>query len=217
MRSHRSTRSTRTTRALGAVTLTVALTLAASACGDDDGDGDGGGSSQVSSTEHNEADVAFAADMLQHHAQALSMVDLTLERPLDPEVQQLAEQIREAQGPEIETFTDWLTAWGEEVPATMRDHANAGHDMGDMGDAMEGVDTDMPGMMSAEDMQALQSAPDADFQTRWLEMMVEHHEGAVEMAQAQVEDGRYEPAVTLAEEIAASQSAEIDTMEGLLG
>ena len=204
------------TRALGATTLALALALSATACGNDD-DGSSTTATETSATEHNDADVAFASGMLQHHAQALSMVDLTLERPLDPDVTELAEQVRAAQAPEIETFTDWLTEWDEEIPETMRDHSNAGHDMGDMGDSMEGMDTDMPGMMSAEDMNGLQDAPDDEFQTVWLEMMVEHHKGAVEMAQAQTEDGQYQPAIDLAEDIIASQTAEIETMEGLLG
>ncbi len=204
-------RNTRTTRALGALTLGLALTV--TACGSDDTDT----APQVSTTEHNDADVAFATDMLQHHAQALSMVDLTLDRPLDPEVQQLAEQIRDAQAPEIETFTDWLTDWDEEIPETMRDHSNAGHDMGDMSDSMEGMDSDMPGMMSAEDMTNLEDAPDAEFQTAWLEMMSQHHEGAVQMARSETEDGQYKPAIDLAEDIITSQSAEIETMKGLLG
>jgi len=206
-------RINRTTRALGALTLTLGLAL--TACGNDDGGSTS--STEVSATEHNEVDVAFASEMLQHHAQALSMVDLTRNRPLDPEVQQLAEQIRDAQAPEIETFTDWLTDWDEEIPETMRDHANAGHDMDDMGDSMEGMDSDMPGMMSADDMTALKDASDADFQTMWLEMMVEHHEGAVEMAQTETEDGQYKPAIDLADTIVSSQTEEIDTMKGLLG
>ena len=204
------------TRALGATTLALTLALSATACGNED-DGSSTTATETSETEHNDADVAFASEMLQHHAQALSMVDLTMERPLDPEVTDLAERIRAAQAPEIETFTDWLTEWDEEIPETMRDHSNAGHDDGDMGDSMEGMDADMPGMMSAEDMNALQDAPDDEFQTMWLEMMVEHHKGAVEMAQAQVDDGQYQPAIDLAEDIVASQTAEIETMEGLLG
>lgn len=196
----------RSTRALGALTLGLTLTL--SACGSDDSGGSSN-TSQVSTTEHNDADVAFASDMLQHHAQALSMVDLTLDRPLDPEVQQLADQIREAQAPEIETFADWLTDWDEEVPETMRDHSNAGPDMGDMGEAMGGMD--------ADDMTALQDAPDAEFQTVWLEMMVEHHEGAVDMATTETDDGQYKPAIDLANAIITSQTEEIKTMSGLLG
>ena len=195
-----------TFRALAALGLGLTLTLVAAACG---GDTEPPGAVGTSPTEHDDADVAFASDMVQHHAQALSMVDLTLDRPLDPEVQALAEDIRAAQAPEIETMADWLTGWGEPVPETVRDHANAGHDMG------EGTD-DMPGMMSADDMDALESASDADFQQMWLEMMVEHHEGAVEMARTEQESGRFEPAVDLAGQIIESQTTEIATMRELL-
>lgn len=194
----------RTTRALAALGLGLALAL--TACGNDDT----GAGPQLSPTEHNEADTAFATEMVQHHAQALSMVDLTLGRPLDPEVQALAEEIRAAQAPEIEAMADWLTAWGEDVPETVRDHSNADQEMGDM-DA-----GDMPGMMSGDEMTALEDAGDADFQQMWLEMMIEHHEGAVEMAEAERSEGRYRPAVDLAGRIIESQTAEIDAMGGLL-
>ena len=205
-------RTNRTTRALRALTLTAALALTAAACGNDDASN--ASSSEVSTTEHNDADVEFASNMLQHHAQALSMVDLTIDRPLDPEVQQLAEQIREAQAPEIETFTDWLTDWDEEVPETMRDHVNSGHDMDDMGGSMD--EENMPGMMTSDVMSALDDASDDEFQTMWLEMMVEHHEGAIEMAKTEQADGQYKDAVDLAGDIVTSQSAEVETMKGLL-
>lgn len=200
-------------RMLGASVLAVALGLGAAACG---GYGAARAVPEPSATEHNDADVAFASEMLQHHAQALSMVDLTVARPLDPEVAELAEHIRAAQGPEIETFSDWLTEWDEEVPETMRDHGNAGHDMGDMGESMEGMDTGMPGMMSAEQMTALEAASDDEFQTLWLEMMVDHHTGAVEMAEAHVEDGQFMPARDLARDIAEGQSSELEAMQALL-
>ena len=203
----------RSARILGTLTLGLALTL--TACGNDEPANDA--STQVSDTDHNDADVAFATDMIQHHAQALSMVDLTVDRTLDPEVQQLADDIREAQGPEIETMSDWLQEWNEEIPDTMRDHYNAGHDMDGMGDSMDGLDSDMPGMMSGDDFDELENAPDSDFQTMWLEMMIEHHEGAVEMAQDQQNDGQYKPAVDLAGNVVDSQTGEIDTMKSLLG
>jgi uncharacterized protein (DUF305 family) len=196
----------RPTLLLGSLTLGLALTL--TACGNDEAPGNT--SAQVSETDHNDADVAFATDMIQHHAQALSMVDLTVDRTLDPEVQQLADDIREAQGPEIETMSDWLQDWDEEIPATMRDHSNAGHDMGGMGDSMDGLASDMPGMMSGEDFDELENASDAGFQDMWLEMMVEHHEGAVEMAQEQQENGQYKPAVDLAGDVVDTQTAEIE-------
>jgi uncharacterized protein (DUF305 family) len=71
--------------------------------------------------------------------------------------------------------------------------------------------------MSAEEMDELQDASDREFQEMWLEMMIEHHQGAVEMAQAQQEDGTFPEAVELAETIESSQEQEIETMERLLG
>jgi uncharacterized protein (DUF305 family) len=205
--------SHRFTRALGASLLAASLATSLVACG---GDEAGTTATELSATEHNEADVAFARDMVQHHAQAVAMVELTRERDLDPEVAQLAEGIRDAQVPEIETFSDWLGEWDEEVPPTMLDHANAGHGSGDMSETMEDMDDAMPGMMSGADMDALQDAG-GDFQTMWLEMMIEHHEGAIEMARTEQQDGRYRPAVELAAEIEESQGAEIETMRDLLG
>lgn len=195
-------------RAVSALALGLALSLTVASCGSENGSDT---TSEVSNTEHNEADVAFATDMIQHHAQALAMVDLTVDRPLDSQVQRLADHIRAAQGPEIETMTDWLTGWNEKVPETMRDHANAGHDLDDTDHP------DMPGMMTAEDMKELEDASDAEFQTMWLEMMVEHHTGAVEMAKTEQEDGQYKPAVDLAVNVADAQTAEIEKMQSLLG
>lgn len=188
--------------ALAPVLLLLAL---AAGCGSGDRD-----ENAVSATEHNEADVAFATDMIQHHAQALAMVNLTVERPLDPEVEALAEDIRDAQGPEIETMVDWLDEWNEKVPGTVNDHMN--HDMGTMPEGTE----DMPGMMSADEMNDLETASDTEFQKMWLDMMIRHHEGAVEMAATEVDEGRYKPAVDLARSIITAQEGEIDQMEKML-
>jgi uncharacterized protein (DUF305 family) len=205
-----------------AVALAAALGLTLAACGDDsDSDGSASATQTASNGDvFNDADVAFATDMIQHHAQALAMVDMTAGRPLDPEVQKLAEQIRGAQGPEIETMTDWLTAWDEEVPETMRDHSNAGHDMDDMegmGEDESSMGGEMPGMMSSEDMDRLESASGAEFQDMWLQTMVEHHHGAIEMAQDEVDNGAFDAAVDMATSIVSSQQTEIDQMDELLG
>jgi uncharacterized protein (DUF305 family) len=197
------------TRVFSTLTLTLALGVGLTACGDDTDTT--AATSEVSTTEHNDADVTFATDMIQHHAQALSMVDLTLDRDLDPEVQALAEGIRAAQAPEIETMADWFTKWGEDVPETMRDHANSEGGMEDMDHGDQ-----MPGMMTSDDMDALENASDAGFPDMWLEMMVEHHEGAVEMAETEQADGQFKDAVDLAGQIVEAQKQEIDTMNDFL-
>lgn len=184
----------------------VALALALTACSSDESSSGG--------TGFNEADVEFAGDMIQHHAQALSMVDLTMGRDLRPEVTGLAEEIRSAQAPEIETMVDWLEEWNRPVPETSRDHANA-HDTehGDDG----GTDPDMPGMMSTEQMSALESASGEEFEDLWLSMMIEHHQGAITMAEDVLENGEHKGTAALAEDIIKGQQAEIDVMQGLLG
>ena len=210
---------TRIVRGAAAAALTLTIAGGLAACGDDEATTAADTPSETQTASNgdifNDADVQFATDMMQHHAQAIEMVTLTQGRSLDPEVQQIAEDIREAQVPEIETMTDWLTAWDQEIPATSMDHANAGHDMEDMGG--ESMSSDMPGMMSADEMDSLENASDTDFQALWLEMMIEHHTGAIEMAEAEQQDGVNEDAKALAGTIVETQQAEISTMEGLLG
>ena len=195
---------------------TLLMTLAA--CGDDGNNKDAHAEQTAANGDvFNDADVDFATAMIPHHAQALAMVDLTRGRELSQQVQQLTEDIQAAQGPEIEKMVDWLTEWDQPVPETMRDHANAedsdgmgGHDMDDE------TDSDMPGMMSDEELADLEDVQGQEFEDMWLEMMIEHHEGAIEMAKDEQSDGVFEPAIGLAESIETSQQAEIDHMRELL-
>lgn len=184
----------------------VALTLLLGGCGASDEDPV---RTSTSGEEFNSADVTFATEMIQHHAQALTMVDLSMQRDVGPRVQQLADEIRSAQAPEIEQMSDWLQDWDEPVPETVRDHANAhGDGSMEMGD--------MPGMMNAEEMESLERAPAGQFEQMWLEAMIEHHEGAIEMAQTEQEQGAHSGATELAEQVEAAQSRQIETMKGML-
>lgn len=182
-------------RALSAAALVVALVAGLTGCGGDDP------AEGTTSGDHNAADVTFASEMVQHHAQALVMVDLTVGRELDPAFQRLTESIRDTQAPQIEVMADWLVGWGEEVPATDRDHVNAEHG-GDGADA---------------DLQELEAAQGEEFRALWLERMIEHHEGAIEMAETEAAEGQDQGAIDLAETIISTQRAEIEQMEDLLG
>lgn len=188
---------------------TAATLVALTGCADDGDDPEPATHTAPNGDAFNDADVEFATAMIPHHAQALAMVDLTRGRRLEPEVRRLADNIQLAQGPEIELMTDWLTAWGEPVPDTVRDHAHAHMDDMEM-------DSEMPGMMSGHDMAELEAAEGSEFQQLWLEMMIEHHQGAIEMADEEQEDGLFRPAVDLAGSIEESQQSEIDHMEELL-
>ncbi|ROR92790.1 DUF305 domain-containing protein [Nocardioides aurantiacus] len=156
-------------------------------------------------TDHAEADVRFAQQMVPHHAQAVEMADQALDTSRDADVRRLAEEIRAAQDPEIETMTGWLEEWGEDVPDTSGGMAG----MGDM--------SEMDGMMTDAEMQRLDTTTGAEFDRLWLRLMVEHHQGAIEMARAEQADGTYDAAVDLAKDVERTQQAEIAEMEELLG
>ncbi len=195
-----------TTRALGALTLGLALTL--TACGNDT-DAAGGDTSQTTSTQHNGADVAFAQGMIPHHRQAVEMAQMAQDSASSAEVKDLAAKVEAAQGPEIQTMTAWLETWGEEVPTDdSMSGGHGGHDMGS-GDSM-------PGMMTEQEMTDLETAEGTDFDRMFLTMMVEHHTGAIDMAETEQANGENPDAIALAEKIAADQTAEIEQMNDLL-
>ena len=160
------------------------------------------------SAAHNEADATFARDMIPHHEQAIVMSDIVLsKRDMDPRVTELADQIKAAQGPEIETMKQWLTQWG--APAA------SGHEGHDMGGDMSGHAA--MGMMTDEQLDQLRQAEGAQAGRQFLTGMIAHHEGAVRMAQTEVDSGQAADAVHLAHEIIETQQREIDMMKGILG
>jgi uncharacterized protein (DUF305 family) len=155
----------------------------------------------ASDSDHNEADVTFAQQMVPHHEQALMMTRMVDRTGASPEVERLAVQIDKAQGPEIRTMNSWLRDWGAEPDAMP-----GGMDHGDMGE----------GMMSRRQMADLRQAHGPAFERMWLTMMIEHHEGAVTMAEREIRDGRNAEAIALARAIVAGQKKEIVRMKEML-
>ena len=203
-------------RALRAIAIATTLTLAA--CGSD-GSVDTAASDPSSPTvatssdaatsagDHNEADVMFAQSMIPHHAQAVEMSDIVLAKDgVDERVLAIAQQVKDAQGPEITQMQGWLEGWGAEMPDM------SGGMMGEDG----GMDHSTNGMMSMQDMQSLQDADGAQASRLFLEQMTAHHQGAIMMAQAEVENGQAADAVALAEMIVSTQQDEIAEMTGIL-
>ncbi len=209
-----STRRSTLARRVTAAALILMLAPALAACSDDTPDAAPRAERTAANGDvHNDADVDFATEMIPHHADALVMVDMTQGRDLSPEFADLTEDIRAAQAPEIETMADWLTAWGEEVPETSRDHVNS--HMGSDGDDT-GMDMEDPMGMDPDDLSMLGDADGSSFEAMWLTMMIDHHEGAIEMAQQEQEDGLFPGALTLAGSIATSQTSEIELMQQML-
>ncbi|MFE5117453.1 DUF305 domain-containing protein [Dietzia sp. NPDC055340] len=153
--------------------------------------------------QHSEVDVMFAQMMIPHHQQAIEMSEITLAKDDVPaDVAALAEEIKAAQGPEIAQLTDWLEQWEEPIEAQ---DGHGGHDM-----------SMMEGMLSDDELRELSQAQGADAARMFLEQMIAHHQGAIAMAEDEVEGGRYQPAVELAQTIIDTQQQEIDTMRDLL-
>ena len=65
---------------------------------------------------HNDADIAFAQRMIPHHAQAIEMAAMATTHATSPEVRELADNIKQAQQPEIDQMTGWLQTWGGRSP-----------------------------------------------------------------------------------------------------
>ena len=174
-------------------------------------------SSAAPAAAHNQADAMFASHMVPHHQQAIEMSDMILgKQGIDPRVVELATQIKAAQGPEIEQMQGWLTAWGVPAMPGMGDMPGHGG-MPGMGD-MPGM-TGMPGMgmMSAADMDALKNAEGVTAAKLFLTQMIQHHQGAITMAQNEIKDGQFPDAIALSKSIITSQQKEIDTMNQILG
>lgn len=157
--------------------------------------------------EFNATDVAFAQGMIPHHAQAIEMADMALAQSSDPQVKELATAIKAAQQPEIDQLTGWLEAWGQPVPDTSM---GMDHSM----DGMEGMM--MSGMMSDADMTRLENSTGADFNRLWLEMMIQHHAGAISMGQDELSGGKYPDAKAMAQAIVTTQQDEINRMDSML-
>ena len=157
---------------------------------------------------HNDADVAFATGMIPHHQQAIEMSDMLLAKQgIDPQVVSLANDIKAAQGPEIEQMQGWLSQWGA-ATTPPPSGSMPGHDMPGMSGGH--------GMMSQADMTALQNAQGAEASRLFLTQMIEHHNGAIMMAQQEIDGGQFPAAVELARSIVTSQQQEITTMQGII-
>lgn len=209
-----STRTVIRRATLAATAVTAALVLAA--CGGGDHSDTASGAHPSSSTSatagaHNAQDVSFAQGMIPHHRQAVEMAELAADRASSARVKDLATRIEKAQAPEIRTMSGWLKAWGEDVPSAAPGVDGMDHSGG------HGGGSGMAGMMDQKDMDKLAKSSGKAFDSMFLTMMVEHHEGAVEMAGAEKAKGKYAPATALADDVITAQTAEIDEMNKLLG
>ena len=146
-----------------------------------------------SNTSFSADDQMFAAMMVPHHEQAIRMSELALLNTTNPEILALANEIKAAQDPEIEQMKSW---------GSSKMGSHAGHMMDE-------------GMLTDDEMAQLKEARGAEFDRLFLEGMIKHHQGAIQMADMII-DSVNEEAALLGKNIVDSQSAEIERMRQLL-
>lgn len=229
-------RSITASAAAAAVMALLTLTACGSSGNKAESSATTAGSSSVSSSPagsqaHNDQDVMFAQHMIPHHQQAVQMSDIILgKQGIDPRVIDLANQIKAAQGPEIQQLQTWLNQWGQ--PATPGGMSPSSTMPGMPGmpsqSGMPGMPSHsgtpgmpgmggMDGMMSEQDMQALRDAQGVDASKLFLNQMIQHHQGAITMAQHEIQSGQYSAATAMAQSIVNTQQKEITTMQTILG
>ena len=151
----------------------------------------------------NDSDLNFTQMMIPHHEQAIEMADIALD-PLvgaSDSVKAIATRIKNAQDSEVTKMKAFLTSWKERLTGDSSDHHS----------------DQMSGMLSAEDLKKLSSLRGAEFDRAWMTDMIEHHEGAIEMAKDVLKDGKDSAVKALANLVATVQDSEILEMKKLLG
>ena len=140
-----------------------------------------------------ETETMFATMMIPHHQQAIDMSELALTNSDNQDVRKLAQQIIDAQAHEIEQMQTWIDGHGHEVHG----------------------DHEMAGMASEEDMAKLATLESPEFDELFLNLMIVHHEGALEMV-SMLDGTDKAEAKELAQHIVEVQKAEIELMNQLL-
>ena len=166
---------------------------------------------ELSRTGYVEADVRFMQHMLVHHAQAVEMVELLTARGASETVRRLGERIARSQAAEMAQMEEWLAGRG--LPVAAADPHAGHHGPADPNTPL------MPGMLSPAQMTALAASSGPAFDRLFLEGMIQHHQGALDMVEALLNDpdAAEDPVLSdFASSVVADQSAEILRMQSVL-
>ncbi|UBF24690.1 DUF305 domain-containing protein [Kovacikia minuta CCNUW1] len=150
-----------------------------------------------------EFDLRFIDSMIPHHEGAVVMAQEVVQKSQRPELKKLAQNIIQAQAKEINQMKQWRSAWYPKAPSTpVAWHAQMGHSMAMSEDHMKAMRMDM-------DL----GTADANFDQRFIDAMIPHHEGAVVMANDALQKSKRPEILQLAKNIIASQQTEIKQMQ----
>ncbi|KGN30311.1 hypothetical protein N802_09430 [Knoellia sinensis KCTC 19936] len=161
------------------------------------------------------AEAGFARDMSTHHGQAVQMSLLVAERTEDPAIRTFANDIATSQQHQSGQMFAWLRLWGLKPTSSQPPMAWMGSDHHGSTSA-SGDAVPMPGMASPKDLERLTAARGVDADRYFLALMIDHHRGGVEMADAVLARSDQQEVVTLARAMKAAQTGEITTMEQML-
>jgi uncharacterized protein (DUF305 family) len=161
---------------------------------------------------YSDADVEFMAGMIPHHAQAVVMAGWAPTHGARKDVAILCERIVVGQRDEIALMQQWLRERGLAVP----DATATRHKM-----KMNGVEHEMlmPGMLTDDEMAALDRARGPEFDRLFLLGMIKHHQGAIDMVEVLLKSygaAQDETVFKFANDVQADQSIEINVMRAML-
>jgi uncharacterized protein (DUF305 family) len=148
------------------------------------------------------ADVEFMQGMIAHHAQAIHMSRMAEAHKANPRVIKLAVKIDQSQVAEIRIMQDWLRSNGQTAPDTSSWRTMS-----------------MPGMLTADQLRRLDAATGVDFDRAFLDLMIQHHEGALKMVDdlfAAPRGGQEVDVNVFANDVVTVQTAEIGIMRRML-
>jgi uncharacterized protein (DUF305 family) len=178
------------------ILIAILMILGLSGCSAiSDAGHDAMGHDAMGNGKYDAAAVMFAQMMIPHHEQAVALSNIALEISDNPEVRDLATRIKSAQAPEIDQMKTWIDSVG----------------LPDMNHMM-----DMPGFVDDAQFAAIKELAGNSFDLLFLELMIAHHQGAIEMV-SDIANNKTAEVKALGEEIVASQTAEIAEMQALLG
>jgi uncharacterized protein (DUF305 family) len=152
------------------------------------------------------AEAGFARDMMVHHAQAVQMAEIVRDRTDSDAIRLLASDIALTQQAQIGIMQGWLQAWGLSITGTEPAMAWMGHPM----------DGPMPGMATPEEINRLGELPPDRADVLFLRLMIDHHQAAIPMSEAILKRSDSSEVTPLAQAIANSQRAEIETMKAMV-
>ncbi|CAN5200763.1 DUF305 domain-containing protein [soil metagenome] len=168
-------------------------------------------------------EAGFARDMQVHHNQAVEMAMIVRDLTDDPDVRLLAYDIATSQSQQAGQMFGWLNEWGLSQAASepsmtwmTRPALDGGGGHEDMGGSAHTPGTTMPGLATAEQIASLKAAPGVEAEKIFLTLMIAHHQGGVEMAEAVLARSNNRVVVDLATSIVQAQTSEIGLMQDML-